>query len=303
MYTWDDSMEDWARPGAYRFDSARSEARARDASRARAAGPRTYAVSRPDEALTSPAKTIHSTSKNPLIIAVDVTGSMAHWPFEIFDRLPLLYNTLSQYRPDLEVCFAAIGDAHCDRWPLQVTTFSQGFNLESQLKAIYGEGGGGCEPESYELFAFWVNRHVRLVQTDEKPFLIVFGDAPMHPRVQPAQVRAVMGDRLDRERDAVDEWRSVAARFNTWFLRRKGTVGDRIDAQWSKALGQQNILHIDDEQRAVDYAMGLIARQWGRGEDFRLNMAARQTEAAIARVERDITRAVTRAMPTRRRTA
>ena len=25
---------------------------------------------------------------------------MASWPFEIFDRLPLLYNTLSQYRED-----------------------------------------------------------------------------------------------------------------------------------------------------------------------------------------------------------
>ena len=33
---------------------------------------------------------------------------MASWPFEIFDRLPLLYNTLSQYREDLEICFAAI---------------------------------------------------------------------------------------------------------------------------------------------------------------------------------------------------
>ena len=36
---------------------------------------------------------------------------MASWPFEIFDRLPLLFNTLSQYREDLEICFAAIGDA------------------------------------------------------------------------------------------------------------------------------------------------------------------------------------------------
>ena len=46
-----------------------------------------------------------------------MTGSMANWPFEIFDRLPLLYNTLSQYREDLEICFAAIGDAGVDRSP------------------------------------------------------------------------------------------------------------------------------------------------------------------------------------------
>ena len=34
-----------------------------------------------------------------------MTGSMQTWPAEIFDRLPLLYNTLAQYRPDLEVLF------------------------------------------------------------------------------------------------------------------------------------------------------------------------------------------------------
>lgn len=302
MYSWDDSMEDWARPGGYRFDSARAAARAEDAREAAAAGPRTYASAQPDEALISPSKTIQSASQNPLIVAVDVTGSMANWPAEIFDRLPLLYNTLSQYRPDLEICFAAIGDAHFDRWPLQVTRFARGFNLESQLKAIYGEGGGGDEPESYELFAWWVNHHVNLAPTGEKPFLIVFGDATMHPKVNKNQVRDVIGDRV-QDSDSIKEWQAVTRRFNTWFLRRKGgKVGDRVDEQWARALGQQHIMHIDDETRAVDYAMGLIARHWGNYSDFRANMEARQSSASVARVERGLENA-TRLMPrtTRRR--
>ncbi len=294
MYSWDDSMDDWARPGAYRFDSARAGARAREAREAAATGPRTYRVHRPDEALTSPAKSLQSTSKNPLIVAVDVTGSMAHWPAEIFDRLPLLYNTLSQYRPDLEICFAAIGDAHCDRWPLQVTSFSRGFNLESQLKAIYGEGGGGDEPESYELFAWWVNHHVNLAPTEEKPFLIVFGDAPMHPRVKKAQVRDVIGDRPTQDSDALAEWRALATRYNAWLLRRPGRPGDHVDQQWSKAVGEQHILHIEDEKRAVDYAMGLIARHWGHYSDFQANLAARQSTGTVARVDRGLEAALTR---------
>ena len=161
MYSWYDDTSDWAKPGAYAYDPSSKTARDAEAKKAAAAGPRTYADrGQPDPQLTNPNKRITSSSKNPLVIAVDVTGSMQRWPFEIFDRLPLLFNTLSQYRPDLEISFCAIGDAHCDRWPLQTTDFSKGFDLERHLKALYGEGGGGDEPESYGLFAHWVDTHV-----------------------------------------------------------------------------------------------------------------------------------------------
>ncbi|MGC8045278.1 hypothetical protein ACP3WJ_24280, partial [Salmonella enterica] len=74
----------------------------RDASAkaASSAGPRAYAQKRePNMKVVDPKKKITSTSANPLVIGVDVTGSMSTWPYEIFDRLPLLYNTLAQYRP------------------------------------------------------------------------------------------------------------------------------------------------------------------------------------------------------------
>lgn len=285
MYSWDDGLEDWARPGAYRFDSARAGARAAEASKAAASGPRTYGSDGPDESLVTPRKRISTQSKNPLIVAVDVTGSMAQWPFEIFDRLPLLYNTLSQYRPDLQVCFAAIGDAAFDRWPLQVTRFAEGFALETQLKAIYGEGGGGDTPESYELFAWWLNTHVTLhADLDEKPMCIVFGDAPMHPKVRPDQVRAVVGETLLREVDAISAWRDVSKRWNTWFLRRKGSSRDEVQKQWSRALDSQHIVHIEDEQRAVDYAMALVAHHWGCLNDFESNMLARQSDDKVTRL-------------------
>jgi hypothetical protein len=283
MYTWNDSLEDWARPGRYRFDSARAAERAVEARAAAAAGPRTFSHDGPDEALVTPRKHVITQSKTPLVIAVDVTGSMADWPAEIFDRLPLLYNTLSQYRPELDICFAAIGDAGYDRWPLQVTRFCRGFSLETQLKAIYGEGGGGDEPESYELFAHWINTHVTLAGSmQEKPFMIVFGDAPMHPKVLRQQVKSVMGDALQQDLDAIEAWQQLARTWNVLFLRRKGIRrDDATGRQWEKALGAQHILTVFDEQRAVDYAMGLIARAWGHLDDFSANMAARQSDSKV----------------------
>jgi hypothetical protein len=185
--------------------------------------------SQPHEKIIDPQKRIRSESKNPIIVAVDVTGSMASWPAEIFDRLPLLFNTLSQYRPDVEICFAAIGDAGYDRWPLQVTTFASGFDLEQLLGGIYGEGGGGDAPESYGLFAHWVNTHVEASNAEEMPFLIVFGDITMHPTVPAKQISHYLGDSA-QDVNAITAWQQVAQKWNTWFLRRPtGQPGDQVD--------------------------------------------------------------------------
>jgi len=290
MYSWDEDTSEWYGKGKYRYGSKGAVKRKAAATRAKAHGPRTYErKDGPNEKVIDPRKRVSATSTNPLVIAVDVTGSMANWPFEIFDRLPLLYNTLSQYREDLEICFAAIGDAAVDQWPLQVTTFASGFDLEQLLGSLYGEGGGGDAPESYGLFAHWVNTHVEIPNLAEPPFLIVFGDVTMHPKTPKDQIAHYLGDRPPRDVDSIKAWKRVSKTWNTWFLRRPtGKPGDQVDRQWAKAIGEQKIFHIEDEQRAVDYAMGLIARAWGHFGDFQDNMRARHSEDKVDKVSRPI---------------
>jgi hypothetical protein len=289
MYSWDEDTSGWYGEAAYSYGSAGAAKRRAAASRAEADGPRAYAKrSGPNEKIIDPRKRIRSESSNPLIVAVDVTGSMASWPFEIFDRLPLLYNTLSQYREDLEICFAAVGDAGCDRWPLQVTTFAGGYDLEQLLGSLFGEGGGGDAPESYGLFAHWVNTHVETPKAGETPFMIVFGDAPMHPKTPKGQITHLLGDQAG-EVDSIQAWRQVCQNWNVWFLRRPtGKPGDEVDQQWGQAITAQKIFHIEDEQRAVDYAMGLIARAWGHFDNFQDNMRARQSEDKVASISQPI---------------
>ncbi len=284
MYSWDEDTSKWYGKGEYAYSPASEEARA--AAAARASGPRTYEKKNsPKQKIIDPKKRIRSESANPIIVAIDVTGSMANWPFEIFDRLPLLYNTLSQYRPDVEICFAAIGDAVVDEWPLQVTSFANGYDLEQQLGALFGEGGGGDAAESYGLFAHWVNTHVEVPNAAEPPFLIVFGDATMHDSVACNQIVHYLGDSCQQDVDSFGAWQRVGRTWNTWFLRRPtGGRGDEVDVQWGRAIGEQKIFRINDEQRAVDYAMGLIARAWGAFGDFESNMRARQTEDKVEQV-------------------
>ena len=290
MYSWDEDTSSWYGKASYAYSPAASTKRAKAASRAAASGPRTYkGKSGPNEKIIDPKKHISSQSANPLIIAVDVTGSMASWPAEIFDRLPLLYNTLSQYREDLEICFAAIGDAKVDQWPLQVTSFASGYDLEQLLGALYGEGGGGDAPESYGLFAHWVNTHVEIPNAEEQPFLIVFGDIDMHSVVSGKAIEHYLGDRVNGDINALQAWQQVTQNWNTWFLRRpSGKQGDQVDSQWGEAIGAQKIFRIEDEQRAVDYAMGLVARAWGYFGDFQDNMRARQDEDKVVQVSKPI---------------
>ena len=303
MYAWSDDTSDWYGAPGYSFGADGKDAREEAARRAAAAGPRAYGAHHaPNPAIVDPRKRIRTESKNPLVVAVDVTGSMSTWPFEIFDRLPLLYNTLSQYREDLEICFAAIGDAGVDRWPLQVTEFAHGYDLEQQLNALYGEGGGGDAPESYGLFAWWVEHHVEVPKA-KKPFLVVFGDAPMHRTIPVEQVMRLLGETAPQEGsstwkgklasllsaedafDAIAAWRRIAETWDVWFLRRPtGRKGDAVDLQWAEAIGKEKVFRIDDEQRAVDYAMGLVARAWGRFGDFQENMRARQADAKVKSV-------------------
>ena len=290
MYSWDEDTSEWYGKASYAYSSRGAKKRATAATRAKASGPRTYEKKgKPIEAVVDPKKHISTKSKNPLIIAVDVTGSMSSWPGEIFDRLPLLYNTLSQYREDLEICFAAIGDEKVDNWPLQVTDFASGYDLEQLLGSLYGEGGGGDAPESYGLFAHWVNSHITVPDLDEQPFLIVFGDIDMHAMVSAKAIKHYLGDNVQSNLDALYEWQKVTKNWNTWFLRRPtNKKGDRVDKQWGEAIGKQKVFHIEDEQRAVDYAMGLIARAWGNFGNFQDNMRARQDEEKVEQISKPI---------------
>jgi len=286
MYSWDEDTSKWYGSGRYAYAPAPSIASS--AARAKAAGPRTYqGKTGPNEKIIDPHKRISTESKNPLIVAIDVTGSMASWPFEIFDRLPLLFNTLAQYRPDVEICFAAIGDAAVDRWPLQVTSFASGYDLEQLLGSLYGEGAGGDAPESYGLFAHWVNTHVEIPNPEEPPFLIVFGDITMHPKIAKGQIEHYLGDKTQSDVDSLEAWQTVTQKWNTWFLRRPGGKrGDKIDEQWGQAIGAQKVFHIEDEQRAVDYALGLVARSWGHFDNFQDNMRARQDESKVKQISK-----------------
>ncbi len=114
---------------------------------------------------------------DPVVFALDVTGSMGNWTKIIYDKMPMFYGQImmQKYLEDPAISFCAIGDAVTDNAPLQVSEFGQGKEIDQLISKMYLEGGGGGnQHESYELGAYFYSRHSAFTQA-RKPYFFVTG--------------------------------------------------------------------------------------------------------------------------------
>lgn len=82
----------------------------------------------------------------PIIIALDVTGSMLDIPHKmITEQLPYIMGKIQQMGiPDPQLLFMAVGDHECDRYPIQIGQFeSDTTKIVDMLQSFVLEGGGG----------------------------------------------------------------------------------------------------------------------------------------------------------------
>lgn len=282
-YSWGDDTNTWNNPGAYDYGSARRAYVDPSATM----DPRVYntKIREPNMKLVNPyEKTIHSDSTNPIIVGIDCTGSMADWPAEIFDRLPLFCQTLAKYRPDVEISFSVIGDAYSDRFPLQTADFGKGPALDEYLNAFYPEGGGGGQNrETYELWAYYMLKHAETPNA-VSPFMIIMGDEAYYDTVSHDQVKHYTGEDVKEDVDSRSVWNLLKQRYNIFLLHKPYTAGtddSDILACWYDVLGRERVVTLPNKERAVDVAMGLISRNWGHLDDFKTNMSARQDTSTV----------------------
>src|SRR3989344_1917942 len=252
MYAWGgNDPTGWKGSANYDYGSARAQYTQNAA--AGLTGSRTYAQRRePDTALTNPrGKVISSNSTDPVIIGIDETGSMASWPGEIFDRLPLFCQTLWKYRPNAEFAICALGDAHSDKYALQVTDFTRDpKELEARVKALGCEGnGGGQGMESYELFGYYLLNHCKTPNATS-PFSIIYGDEAFYPEVNPKQAQHYIGARLEAPIPSQRIGQQLQQRFNVYRLHKpydSGAGNASIIAGWEAALGQERVIKMQEE--------------------------------------------------------
>ena len=208
-----------------------------------------------------------------LAIAVlfDVTGSMQTVPRTLQEKLPGLLGLILRkgYVRDPHIMFGAIGDATCDKVPLQVGQFESDNRMDDDLGRIVLEGGGGGQmTESYELAMYFMARHTSIDCFDKrgrKGYLFIIGDELPYPRVKRAEVARILGEEITEDVPTEVILAELQRRYHVYYILPAGasyagntTVVDR----WRKLLGQQ-MIELDD----LDAVCETIALTVGLGED------------------------------------
>lgn len=286
MYSWgEDTRAAWKGPGAFDYGSARAaRTYVGDTSSSRGGG----------RGLPVLGRTLKSDSTAPLMLGIDVTGSMSSWPRTFFEKFPLLYEEVKRYYDDVEICFAAVGDATYDRVPIQAGDFAKDKVLDETLNSIYPEGGGGGGArESYELMAYYAVNKVDIPNA-KKPLFIFAGDEGFYETLSASQVKTYVGGDIEGDIPAMEVMAQLQKKWDTYIIRKPytGSQEDAIHQQWVSILGEK-VIRLDDPRRIVDCIIGIIAASAGKTDDFVNRLTVRQKPDQVTAVMKSL-----RALPT-----
>jgi hypothetical protein len=208
---------------------------------------------------------------NPVIIGLDVTGSMGAVVRGIHADLPRLHELLlgHKYLPDPQIMFAAVGDATCDRVPLQVGQFESDNRMDHNLENMILEGGGGGQKtESYELTLYVAARHTVADAYDKrgrKGYLFLIGDEMAYPTVKRAEVRKLIGDHVGLQADVPLEQIVAEAKekFHLYFLIPGGASygsDKEIRGFWERLVGPEHVIQLEspeDTSECIGLTIGM----------------------------------------------
>lgn len=163
----------------------------------------------------------HPNSK-PVILALDVTGSMGDGAVKVAKSLNNIMENLYESVEDVEFMVMGIGDLYCDDAPIQASQFESDIRIAEQLDKIYFEGGGGGNGyESYT--AAWYfglyNCELDCWKRGKKGTIITIGDEPLNPYLQESELKRVLGnighDTLTKTKDL---YRAVIDKYNVYHI-------------------------------------------------------------------------------------
>ena len=161
----------------------------------------------------------------PVILALDVTGSMGDAAVEVAKKLNVIMTKLYEKIADVEFLIMGIGDLAYDSFPIQVSQFESDIRIAEQLDKIYFEfGGGGNGYESYTAAWYFGSRHTKLdcLNRGRKGIIITMGDEQLNPYLPSKNRRGglseVTGDNLQDDVDTKDLYEEASQKFNIYHL-------------------------------------------------------------------------------------
>lgn len=186
----------------------------------------------------------------PVILALDVTGSMGSAAAEVAKTLNVVMTSLYEKINDVEFMIMGIGDLAYDDAPIQASQFESDIRIAEQLDKIYFEGGGGGNAfESYTGAWYFGLNHTKLDcwNRGKKGIIITMGDEPLNPYLPKGRLSLVTGDRLQADVETSELYNSVIEKFDVYHLAVNDratsyrSYRDRIASTWGKYLDDDHL--------------------------------------------------------------
>ena len=157
----------------------------------------------------------------PVILALDVTGSMGSAAVEVAKKLNIVMTNLYDQVKDVEFCVMGIGDLSCDRSPIQISQFESDIRIAEQMDKVYFEyGGGGNSYESYTAAWYMGARHTDLDcwKRGQKGIIITMGDERLNPYLPMSALSACTGDGVQTDINTGELYTEVTEKYDVYHL-------------------------------------------------------------------------------------
>lgn len=158
----------------------------------------------------------------PVILALDVTGSMGGACQETAECLGKIMTDLYGKYTDIEFMMMGIGDLAYDDAPIQASQFESDVRIAEALDKIYMEhGGGGNKYESYTAAWYFGLHHTKLDAFDKqgrKGIIITMGDEPLNPYLPFARLNEVTGDKNQADIETGELYKEASNKFDIYHI-------------------------------------------------------------------------------------
>lgn len=204
----------------------------------------------------------------PIILAMDVTGSMGDLPkFLVTEGLPKIMEKLLQRGVDPALLFMAVGDHECDKFPIQIGQFESGdAELDMWLTRTYIEkGGGGNAGESYLLpwyFASYCTKTDAWDKRAKRGYIFTIGDEPTLKNLPGSAVTTMFGSNVGQKTNYTWEelLASASERYNVFHINiEHNSLAATNKIHWTSILGQ-NALTASSVDQVADIIADTIAK-------------------------------------------
>ncbi|WP_445711966.1 hypothetical protein [Flavobacterium sp.] len=203
----------------------------------------------------------------PIILGLDVTGSMGHIPHELVkEGLPkLMGGIIDGGVPDPALLFLGIGDHECDGYPLQVGQFESGDEeLDMWLTRTYIEsGGGGNAGESYLLAWYFAAFHTRtdaFEKRGQKGLLFTIGDEPNLKVLPASAIKEIMGSGEQTYSD-LELLAEAKKRYEVYHISvLHSTRAQTAEIGWKEVLGE-NCISVEDYKTIPEVIKDIVCKK------------------------------------------